>query len=132
MADSVFELSGFEPAEDVTSSPVLNKILGIILGSVGTIGVAAIAVAAIMSPKTGKIVNRFTAGTVKKVYSGANIVWQILETFLRSRKISDPVKEEKLNKYMIVVDQVFDLAGILINNEGLKALIGKEDRSGPY
>jgi hypothetical protein len=123
-ADTIFDDVSYPTP--ITGISGLDKILGVLLGSVGVIGVSAVVVAAIMNPNFGKKLGRITGVGAQKVYDAANLVWQILEPWIR-KKFPDAANSEKMDKLFDAVDQGFDLIGILVNNSGLRALFKKSD-----
>lgn len=111
----------------VTGIKMVDKILGVVLGSVGVAAAAAIAVASIMNPEIGRKMKRITGPGVQKVYAGVNIVWQLLEGFARKHALGLPdAKKSRMEKIFNAVDQGLDLAGIVLTDAGLKALLKKD------
>jgi hypothetical protein len=114
--------------EEITGIEPLDKVLGIVLGSVGMSVVGAITVAAIMNPgRIGKNLNRITGPGVRRGYAAINMVWQIIESFARNNaKQMNPEKAKKMERIFNAIDQGLDLIGILLNKADLAALFSRE------
>jgi hypothetical protein len=135
MAETVFDLVEYKPiGAPITQNATTNKIIGTILGSVGALGASAVAVAAIMSPKVSGIGRYVSGDTAKKLWAGFNIIFQIMETFLRNYDWGNVETKGKVMSVLDFIDQGLDLSGIMINDSGLRALFGKpkSSRNSPY